>query len=79
MKQKAFTLIELAIVLVIIGVLMGGSASLFTMLTKRTKVTQTKQDLDAAVEAVVGYVATHGYPPINQSDFNKTVRNSKDS
>ena len=78
MKQKAFTLIELAIVLVIIGVLMGGSASLFTMLTKRTKVTQTKQDLDAAVEAVVGYVATHGYLP-KQDEFPQVVRTNKDS
>ena len=40
--QHGFSLIELAIVLMIIGVLVGSGASVFSVMDKRSKISATK-------------------------------------
>ncbi len=51
---RGFTLIELAIVLVIIGLLVGMGAGLIGLLIKRVHYNQTRERLDANVEALIG-------------------------
>ncbi len=60
---KAFTLVEFAIILVVIGLLIGIGASLIGVLTKRTKYTESKEDVRRAIEALKGYGIRFGYLP----------------
>jgi len=60
---KAFTLVEFAIILVVIGLLIGLGAGLIGVLTKRTKYTESKEDVRKAVEALKGYAIRYGYLP----------------
>jgi prepilin-type N-terminal cleavage/methylation domain-containing protein len=62
-NESGFTLIELAVVLVLIGIMLSG-----LLMPLRTQVEQrarreTEQQLDAAREALLGYVVAYGYLP----------------
>ncbi|MGC9109033.1 MAG: Ig domain-containing protein [Caldimicrobium sp.] len=57
MKQRGLTLVEIAIVLVIIGLLLGLGAGLISVLTKRAKILETKETLDSVVEALISHSA----------------------
>ncbi len=60
MKQaRGFTLIELAIVLVIITILVGGLAGPLSVQIQTRRVTETQKTLDEARDAIVGYAMTH--------------------
>jgi len=76
--RKAFTLIELAIVLVIVGLLLGGGMGIFSLLVKRSKIIETKDNLKANVEAVVSYATSYDRLPSN-SEFKNVVKTIKDS
>ena len=86
-STKGFTLIELAMVLVVIGLLIGLGAGLIGPLTKRVKYNETKEIVDAAVESIVGYVASNkripewgDYSPDTTIDeFIEVVKNPNDS
>lgn len=54
MRSRGFTLIELAIILVILGVLVGLGAGVVGLLIQRVHYNQTRERLEANVEAVVG-------------------------
>ncbi len=56
-NQNGFTLVELAIVLVVIGLLIGAGASLIGPLTKRAKLIENREIVKAAYEAVLGFAA----------------------
>ena len=58
--QKGFTIIEVAMVHVIIGLIVGFGASLVGPLTIRAKRNETKETLKAAKESIVGYAAANG-------------------
>lgn len=62
-KQSGFTLIEIAVVMVIIGLLVGFGASLVRPLTERAKRVETTQTVNGAVEAIVGFTAAEGRLP----------------
>ena len=62
-KNFAFTLVEFAIILVVIGLLIGFGATLIGTLTKRTKYTESKEAVKRAVEAFKGYGIRFGYLP----------------
>jgi len=55
--SEGVTLIEVAIVLVILGLLLGLGAGLIGMLTKRAKIIESRETVDAAVEALISYAA----------------------
>jgi len=56
MKKGAFTLIELSIVLIIIGILTGGSFAVFKSLRESAKISEAKEQIKIARNAVLGYV-----------------------
>jgi len=54
MKKSAFTLVELSIVLVIIGLLVGGSFKVFKMMRDRAETTRAQDDVKVAKETIIG-------------------------
>ena len=78
LRNRGFTLIEMAIVLIILGLLLGIGASLIGPLTKRAKYTETKEIINANVESIIGYAAINNCLP-DQNSWKNVVRNSRDS
>lgn len=58
-KRAGFTLIELAIVLVIVGLLIGMGAGLLGPLTKRAKLIETRNTVKEVYETINGYAAAN--------------------
>ncbi len=77
MKNRAFTLVELAIVLAVIGILVGMGVGLVGILTKRAKYNEAKEIVNAAVESVINFAAFNNRLP-TLSEFPSVVRKSKD-
>ena len=78
MNKKGFTLIELAMVLVIIGLLAGIGITVLGIMVKRAKVNATKEIINADIESILGYIFSSGKVP-DITTFNTIVRNRKDS
>jgi prepilin-type N-terminal cleavage/methylation domain-containing protein len=74
---KGFTLVEMAIVMVILGFLVSIGASMIGPLTIRMKTTEAKESVNAAVEGVIGYGATNLRLP-NLAQFPNVVRAQRD-
>jgi prepilin-type N-terminal cleavage/methylation domain-containing protein len=68
LNKHGFTLIEIAIVMVIIGLLAGGGVSLMGMLTKRKARNETMDYLRQAKQALVSYASIHGKLPWADTD-----------
>ncbi|MFA5592821.1 MAG: prepilin-type N-terminal cleavage/methylation domain-containing protein [Micavibrio sp.] len=62
-KSKGFSLIELSVVLVLIGLLMAGAVSAFSLHLKRQQVVATKSNLTAAIDAIAAFRDKNGYYP----------------
>lgn len=81
------TLIEIAIVLVIMGLLVGFGTQLATSLTTRAKRVENKEAAKAAAAALVGYAASHEAIPAwgdetpdgTVDEFCEVVTNRKDA
>lgn len=78
-SDRGFTLIELAIVLVIVGLLVGIGASMVGPLTKRAKYTETKEALQNASQSIIGYAATMGNRLPDAATFPAIIKTSKDA
>ena len=75
-KQRGFTLVELSIVLVIIGILLAGILKGQAMI-KQAKIKRVKSDIDSIVAAVYNYQDRYGFfpgddPNNRSSDLNAT-------
>jgi len=79
MKKSAFTLIELSIVLVIIGLLVGGSFKVLKIMRERAQVTRAQDDVKAAVETVVGNSAKNADTLPSVTFFNQNLSPVKDN
>ncbi|MDH5710410.1 MAG: type II secretion system GspH family protein [Gammaproteobacteria bacterium] len=62
-KQKGFTLVELAIVLVIVGVLLGGFITTLASRIESTQRSDTQEQLEDIKLAILGFAATYGRIP----------------
>ncbi len=62
-SRQGFTLVELAIVLVIIGLLVGVSAPMIKSMSQRAKRLETEQIVNAAREALVGFALINSVIP----------------
>jgi prepilin-type N-terminal cleavage/methylation domain-containing protein len=76
-KVWGFTLIELAIVLIVIGLLWGASVNLLGWLTDREKYSGNKEILASAVEAIKGYALNNKTLP-TLSNFTSIVNTPND-
>ena len=65
---SAFALIELAIVLVILGLLIGASIPLYSELTKQKHARTTDRDLGEIKEALAGFAGIYGRMPYADTD-----------
>jgi len=72
MKKNAFSLVELAIVLTIVGVVVGGSFKGAKMMREKSRTIESKEYVRAAKEAVVGY--TFEFPELpTVSNFDQNL------
>lgn len=62
-NHRGFTIIEMAIVMIIIGLLIGFGMSLVKPLTERSKRLETKETIKAASESNIGYAASNDRIP----------------
>ena len=58
-RSRGFTLIEMAIVLVIITILIGGLAMPLSAQIQARRIAETSKTLDEAKEAIIGYAMSH--------------------
>lgn len=77
-KNKGFTVIELAIVIIIIGLIIGIGAGMIGPLTKKIKRDETKEIINADVESLIGFASSIRRLP-TVAEFSNSVRNPNDS
>jgi len=68
-RNRGLTLIEMAIVLVIIGLLVSVGAALIGPLTKRAKLTETREIVKNAYESILGFAISNKRLPNQLSDL----------
>ncbi|MBI5098622.1 MAG: putative Ig domain-containing protein [Nitrospirae bacterium] len=71
---KGFTLVEIAIVLVIVGLLIGMGATLIGPLTRRVKYNETKNTVEKVLEAINGFAIANKRLPALLTDL--SVKNT---
>lgn len=77
-SNEGFTLVELAIVLVIVGIIVGMGAGLLGPLIKRAKYHDSKDIVNSAVESVVSYGALRNKLPVT-GDFTSIITKPNDA
>ena len=68
-NQRGFTLIELAIVLVIVGVLLGGFISTLASRIDHTRKSETADELEDIKQAMIAYAFVNGNLPCPDCDI----------
>jgi type II secretory pathway pseudopilin PulG len=77
-NEHGFTLIEMAIILMILGVLVTMGAGMMGTLTKRLELRETREAVNNAAESIAGYAAATGLLP-GSAIFSGVVTRSRDS
>lgn len=77
-QDKGLTLVEVAIVLVILGLLVGLGVSMIGPLTKRAKINETKEALNANTESIISWAAGSKRLP-DTTEFISIIRNRSDA
>lgn len=62
-RRGGFSLVEMAVVLVIVGLLIGGLLTPISVQMEQRRVSDTQKQLDEAREALVGFALHNGYLP----------------
>ena len=62
-RQRGFSLIEIAIVLVVVGLMIGGLVTPLSVQLEQRKVADTQKALEEAKEALTGFALRYGYLP----------------
>lgn len=66
--SSGFTLIEMAVVLLILGTLLGGLLGAISQVTENTRRTTARSDLERIEDALFGYAQTYGRLPCPATD-----------
>lgn len=61
--QRGFSLVELAIVLVVVGLLVGGLLTPLATQFEQRRISETQRQLDETREALIGFALRNGYLP----------------
>lgn len=61
--KKGFTLIELSIVLIVVGLLMGGAFQMMKVMGEKARATEAKNTLEATKEAVIAFAINNNRLP----------------
>ena len=69
-SRKGFTLIEMAFVLVIVGILVGLGAQLLPMLVKQNKLKDDRMFVKEVRTAIIGYALATGRLPFASANIN---------
>ncbi len=77
-RGKGFTLIELAIVLVVLGILAGIGAGILGLLIKRIHYNQNRERIQANVESLVGYALLNRGRLLPADNCTLVLRNRRD-
>jgi prepilin-type N-terminal cleavage/methylation domain-containing protein len=78
LTEKGFTLVEMAMVLVLVGILVSLGMGLMGPLMKAAKYTETKETVSAALTSAIGYATTNNRLPTT-AEFPTVVRNPRDA
>ncbi|MFS2002037.1 type II secretion system protein [Duganella sp. CT11-25] len=62
-RQSGFTLVEIAMVLLIVGLMIGGMVAPLASQLEQKKISETRRALDDAREALFGFALRNGYLP----------------
>jgi prepilin-type N-terminal cleavage/methylation domain-containing protein len=62
-NSRGFSLVEMAIVLVIVGLLLGVGASMIGPMTKLAKTRETRDNIDSCTASIISFAATNGRIP----------------
>jgi len=62
-SERGFTLVEMAIVLVIVGLLLGGLLMPLSTQVEQRRISETQKTLDEAKETLIGFAVRTGYLP----------------
>lgn len=62
-SHRGFSLVELAIVLVVVGLLIGGLMTPLATQFEQARITQSQRNLDETREALIGFALRNGYLP----------------
>jgi prepilin-type N-terminal cleavage/methylation domain-containing protein len=79
LSNRGFTLIEIAIVLVIVGLLVSFGAGMVGPLTRRAKFTETKEIVQSAVQSAIGYAAATNSRLPNAATFPAIIKTGTDA
>ncbi len=69
MKKNGFTLIEVAIVMVVLGLILGLGIPMMKMLMKQNKLTENRTAVKEAKDALIGYAYANGKFPTQKSGY----------
>jgi len=71
--SSGFTLVEMAVVLLIVGLLLGGLLPTISSQIEQQRSNETRKQLDEIKEALIGYAITYGRLPCPASDTSNGV------
>jgi prepilin-type N-terminal cleavage/methylation domain-containing protein len=79
LTHKGFTLVEMAIVLVIVGLLIGLGSSMIGPLTSMAKLRETRDIIDADMSSVVSWAASNNRIPNAYTEFQTVISKQDDA
>lgn len=71
-RHAGFTMIEVAIMLAVLGLVLGLGVSLIGPLVKRSKLMETREAVKQAKEALVGFAVRNGYLPYEDPSYDRS-------
>jgi len=77
-RRSGFTLIEMAMVIIVMGIIVGSSTKIFTTLAKNSKINETQDRLNILSKNIEGFVRINKRIPTKNEFYSFSV-NMRDS